>query len=86
MAEVLLASMAEVAGESWTPEVAAAWAAALDLVATAMLEGAGEAEARQPCAAAHRRASGRACVAAAAPPWSAGRSAQKLEFRGAGYR
>jgi hemoglobin-like flavoprotein len=45
VADVLLASMAELAGESWTPEVATAWAAALNLVATAMLEGAEEAEA-----------------------------------------
>ena len=44
VAEVLLASMAELAGEAWTPEVAAAWAAALNLVAAAMLEGAEEAE------------------------------------------
>jgi methyl-accepting chemotaxis protein len=45
VADVLLASMAEFAGEAWTPEVAAAWAGALNLVATAMLEGAEEAEA-----------------------------------------
>jgi hemoglobin-like flavoprotein len=36
--------MAEIAGEAWTDEVAAAWAGALGLVATAMLEGAAEAE------------------------------------------
>jgi hemoglobin-like flavoprotein len=40
VAEVMLASMAEIAGDSWTEDVAAAWAAALGLVATAMLEGA----------------------------------------------
>jgi hemoglobin-like flavoprotein len=44
VAEVLLASM-ELAGEAWTPQVEAAWAGALGLVATAMLEGAEEAEA-----------------------------------------
>jgi hemoglobin-like flavoprotein len=45
VAEVLLASMAEIAGDAWTAEIAAAWGAALGLVATAMLEGAEEAEA-----------------------------------------
>ena len=45
VAEVLLASMAELAGEAWMPQVEAAWAGALGLVATAMLEGAEEAEA-----------------------------------------
>lgn len=45
VAEVLLASMAEVAGEAWTAEIEAAWAGALGLVATVMLEGAEEAEA-----------------------------------------
>jgi methyl-accepting chemotaxis protein len=45
VAEVLLASMAEIAEDAWTPEVEAAWAGALGLVATAMLEGAEEAEA-----------------------------------------
>jgi methyl-accepting chemotaxis protein len=45
VAEVMLASMAEIAGEAWTPPIAAAWASALGLVATAMLEGAAEAEA-----------------------------------------
>jgi hemoglobin-like flavoprotein len=44
-AEVLLASMADIAGEAWTPQVEAAWAGALGLVATAMLEGAEEEEA-----------------------------------------
>ena len=44
VAEVMLASMAEVAGAAWTPEVAACWAAALELVAGAMLAGAREAE------------------------------------------
>jgi hemoglobin-like flavoprotein len=46
VAEVMLASMAEIAGEAWTPEIAAAWADALGLVAAAMLEGAEEAEAK----------------------------------------
>jgi hemoglobin-like flavoprotein len=40
----LFDSMAEVAGEAWTQDVAAAWAGALGLVATAMLEGAEDAE------------------------------------------
>jgi methyl-accepting chemotaxis protein len=44
VAEVLLASMAEIAGEAWTPEIARSWTGALELVATAMLEGAEEAE------------------------------------------
>ena len=43
VAEVLLASMRDLAGEAWTSRVADAWASALDLVATAMLEGAREA-------------------------------------------
>src|SRR5262245_63942553 len=38
--EVLIASMAEVAGDSWRPEHERAWADALALVAGAMLEGA----------------------------------------------
>jgi hemoglobin-like flavoprotein len=38
---VLIASMAEVAGEAWTPEFERAWAAAFDVVAGAMREGAG---------------------------------------------
>ncbi len=45
VAEVMIDSMAEIAGEAWTPEIAAAWAGALGLVATAMLEGAEEAQA-----------------------------------------
>ena len=45
VAEVMLASMAEIAGDAWTEEIAAAWAGALGLVATAMLEGAEEAQA-----------------------------------------
>ena len=49
VAEVMLASMAEIAGDSWTEDVAAAWAGALGLVATAMLEGAEQAQApRRP--------------------------------------
>jgi hemoglobin-like flavoprotein len=43
VAQVLIASMAEVAGESWRPEYERAWAAALDVVAGAMLEGAASA-------------------------------------------
>jgi hemoglobin-like flavoprotein len=45
VAEVMLASMAEIAGEAWTDDVEAAWAGALGLVVTAMLEGAEEAQA-----------------------------------------
>jgi hemoglobin-like flavoprotein len=37
---VLIASIAEVSGEAWRPEYERAWAAALDIVAAAMLEGA----------------------------------------------
>ena len=37
---VLIASMAEVAGNEWTPEFERAWAAAFEVVAGAMLEGA----------------------------------------------
>jgi hemoglobin-like flavoprotein len=47
VAEVMLASMAEIASHAWTEDVAAAWAGALNLVATAMLEGAEEAESSQ---------------------------------------
>jgi hemoglobin-like flavoprotein len=46
--EVLLASMAEVAGEAWTHEFQAAWSEAYGVVAGAMLEGA---EARLEAAA-----------------------------------
>ena len=42
--EVLIASMAEVAGEAWRPEYERAWAAAFDIVAGAMLEGASAAQ------------------------------------------
>jgi hemoglobin-like flavoprotein len=38
--EVLIASMAEIAGEDWRPEYARAWGAAFEVVAGAMLEGA----------------------------------------------
>ena len=38
--EVLIASMAEIAGDAWRPEYANAWAAAYGIVAGAMLEGA----------------------------------------------
>jgi methyl-accepting chemotaxis protein len=39
VADVLIASMAELAGPAWRPEYARAWSAALELVAGAMLEG-----------------------------------------------
>ena len=42
--EVLIAAMAEVAGDKWRPEHAAAWAAAYGIVADAMMEGAAAAE------------------------------------------
>jgi hemoglobin-like flavoprotein len=42
--EVLIASMAEVAGDAWRPEYEHAWAAAFEVVAGAMLEGAAAAE------------------------------------------
>ena len=38
--EVLIASMAEVAGDAWRPEHQRAWSRALEVVAGAMLEGA----------------------------------------------
>jgi hemoglobin-like flavoprotein len=41
---VLIASMAEVAGDAWREEYTQAWAAAFDVVAGAMLEGAAEAQ------------------------------------------
>jgi methyl-accepting chemotaxis protein len=44
--EVLIASMAEVAGDAWRPAYAHAWAAAFEVVAAAMLDGAAEAELR----------------------------------------
>ena len=37
---VLIAAMAEVAGDAWRPEYEAAWASAYGVVASAMLEGA----------------------------------------------
>ena len=40
MGEVLIASMAEVAGAAWHPSYARAWTAAFDVVAGAMLDGA----------------------------------------------
>ena len=42
--EVLIASMAEVAGEGWRPEYGREWAAAFAVVAGAMLDGAAAAE------------------------------------------
>jgi hemoglobin-like flavoprotein len=40
----LIASMAAIAGDRWTPKYEQAWAAAFDVVAGVMLEGAEEAE------------------------------------------
>jgi len=42
--EVLLASMAEIAGPAWTPEFERAWGEAFSVVAGAMIEGAEAAE------------------------------------------
>jgi methyl-accepting chemotaxis protein len=42
--QVLIASMAEIAGEQWRPEYERAWAKAFDVVAGVMLEGAEDAE------------------------------------------
>jgi len=42
--EVLIASMAALAGEAWTAEYETAWAGAFELVAGVMIEGAREAE------------------------------------------
>jgi hemoglobin-like flavoprotein len=44
VSEVLIGSMAEVAGAAWLPEYERAWAAAFDVVAGVMLEGAAAAE------------------------------------------
>ena len=41
--EVLIASMAEIAGDDWRPEHTAAWAAAYGLVSATMLDGAASA-------------------------------------------
>jgi hemoglobin-like flavoprotein len=41
--EVLLASMAEIAGSAWKPDYARAWAEAFGVVADAMIEGAEQA-------------------------------------------
>jgi hemoglobin-like flavoprotein len=43
----LIAAMAAVAGAAWKEEYATAWGAAFDVVAGAMLEGAGQAELEQ---------------------------------------
>jgi hemoglobin-like flavoprotein len=40
---VLIASMEELARDDWTPAYTAAWSSAFEIVAGAMLEGAGEA-------------------------------------------
>jgi hemoglobin-like flavoprotein len=42
--QVLIASMAAVAGDAWTPEYERAWTKAYDVVAGAMMAGAAEAE------------------------------------------
>ena len=42
--EVLIASMAEIAGDDWRPEYAAAWATAYGIVSATMIEGAESAE------------------------------------------
>ena len=42
--EVLIASMAEIAGDDWRPEYAAAWATAYGIVSATMIEGAAIAE------------------------------------------
>jgi hemoglobin-like flavoprotein len=42
--QVLIGSMAEIAGEAWRPEYEHAWAAAFELVAATMLEGAATAQ------------------------------------------
>jgi hemoglobin-like flavoprotein len=42
--EVLLASMAEIAGSAWMPEYARAWSVAFGIVAGAMIEGAEQAK------------------------------------------
>jgi hemoglobin-like flavoprotein len=42
--QVLIASMAEVAGDAWRPEYERAWAAAFGVVAGAMIEGAASAQ------------------------------------------
>jgi hemoglobin-like flavoprotein len=44
--EVLIASMAEIAGDDWRPEYEAAWATAYGIVAATMIEGAESAEVR----------------------------------------
>ena len=43
--EVLIASMAEIAGDDWRPEYTTAWAAAYGIVSAAMLDGAANVEA-----------------------------------------
>jgi methyl-accepting chemotaxis protein len=55
VAEVMLASMAEIAGAAWTPETAMAWGRALNLVAAAMLEGASDAKSALAAAKPARR-------------------------------
>jgi nitric oxide dioxygenase len=42
--QVLIASMAEIADDAWRPEYERAWAAAFDVVAGAMLDGAASAQ------------------------------------------
>lgn len=42
----LLATLADIAGDTWSPAVEAAWAAAYDVIATTMQAGAAQAESR----------------------------------------
>jgi hemoglobin-like flavoprotein len=42
--EILVASMAEIAGDAWTPEYESAWSAAYGVIAGVMIEGAEAAE------------------------------------------
>ena len=49
--EVLIASMAEIAGDDWRPEYEAAWATAYGIVAATMIEGADGAASAEALAA-----------------------------------
>jgi methyl-accepting chemotaxis protein len=49
--QVLIASLAQIAGEAWRPEHEIAWAAALAVIADVMISGAREAEAEADIAA-----------------------------------
>ena len=46
VAEVLIASLAQIAGDAWRPEHERAWTTALGAVAAAMLDGAADAQVR----------------------------------------